>query len=74
MLHRHHIIPRHAGGTDDPSNIEVLSVEDHALRHKQLYEEYGRKEDYIAWQALSKQITVEEAKLQIARKIGRAHV
>ena len=21
LKHKHHIIPRHAGGTDDPSNI-----------------------------------------------------
>jgi hypothetical protein len=28
MTHRHHIIPRHAGGSDDPSNIVELTVED----------------------------------------------
>ena len=42
FYHRHHIIPRHAGGTDDPSNIIELSVEEHAEAHRILYEQYGR--------------------------------
>lgn len=55
MKHRHHIIPRHAGGTDDPSNLVYLTIEEHALAHKVLYEQYGREQDRIAWLALSKQ-------------------
>jgi hypothetical protein len=54
-LHKHHIIPRHAGGTDDPANIVELSVEDHAEAHRILYEQHGRWQDYAAWQGLSKQ-------------------
>lgn len=26
MKHKHHIIPKHAGGTDDASNIVELTV------------------------------------------------
>ena len=36
-MHSHHIIPKHIGGTDDPSNIIELTVEEHAaaiLREK----------------------------------------
>lgn len=60
--HKHHIIPRHAGGTDDISNIIELTVEAHAEAHKVLYEAHGRWQDKAAWQALSGQITGDEAR------------
>ena len=60
MSHKHHIIPRHAGGTDDPSNLIELSVFDHAEAHRILYEEYGRWQDYVAWQGLAKLSPKEE--------------
>ena len=28
MKHKHHIIPKHAGGTDDPDNLIELSIID----------------------------------------------
>lgn len=52
MKHKHHIIPRHAGGTDDPSNLVELTVAEHAQAHKELYEQHGRTEDYLAWKGL----------------------
>lgn len=30
MKHIHHIIPRHMGGTDDPSNLIELTIQEHA--------------------------------------------
>ena len=60
MTHVHHIVPRHMGGTDEPSNLIELTVEEHAEAHRVLYETYGKKEDYIAWKGLSKQIGKEE--------------
>ena len=61
MKHKHHIIPKHAGGTNDPSNIILLSVEEHAETHQVLYEKYGRWQDRMAWKVLSGQITNQEA-------------
>jgi len=52
-LHKHHIIPRHAGGTDDPSNIIKLTIEEHAKAHKKLYKKYNRWQDRVAWLSLS---------------------
>lgn len=49
------------GGTDDPSNLVRLTIEEHAEAHRKLYEEHGNKFDYIAYMALSKQIGYEEA-------------
>ena len=60
IYHKHHIIPRHAGGTDDTSNIIKLSIEDHAEAHRILYEEHGRWQDEMAWKALSGQIPYAE--------------
>jgi len=53
VLHKHHIIPRHAGGNDDPSNIIELTIEEHAEAHRKLYEQYNKREDYIAWKGLA---------------------
>jgi hypothetical protein len=69
MKHKHHIVPKHAGGTDDSSNIIELSIEDHAEAHKILYEQHGRWQDKIAWLALSGQIEVEEA-IRLAQSNG----
>ena len=53
ILHTHHIIPRHAGGTDHPDNLINLTIEEHAATHQQLYEQYGRQEDFLAWKGLA---------------------
>ena len=44
------------GGADDPKNIIELTVEEHALAHKKLYEKYGHWQDKFAWQGLSGQL------------------
>lgn len=61
ITHKHHIIPKHAGGTDDPNNLVELTIEDHAIAHKVLYWFWKREEDNIAWLALSGQINSYEA-------------
>jgi hypothetical protein len=61
IYHKHHIVPRHAGGTDHPSNLIELTIEDHAEAHRILYEKYGRWQDEVAWKSLTKQITCAEA-------------
>ncbi len=73
--HKHHIIPKHMGGTDDSSNLIELSVADHAEAHRKLFEEYGCWQDEIAWKALSGQITSDQARREATRRawLGRTH-
>lgn len=65
--HTHHIIPRHIGGTDDPSNLVELTVEEHAEAHRVLFETYGRWQDEVAWKTLSGQISNYEATQEVRR-------
>lgn len=69
------------GGTDDPSNLIELTVEDHAEAHRKLWEQYGNWQDEIAWKALSGQIKKEDFHNEIRRTrmlgnkiwLGRKH-
>lgn len=53
IYHVHHIVPKHMGGTDEPSNLITLTIEEHAEAHRALYEQYGKIEDLWAFQLLS---------------------
>ena len=63
IYHKHHIVPRHMGGTDDSKNLIKVNTALHAFLHKLLWEEHGNQYDFIAWKCLSGQITNEEANI-----------
>ena len=69
--HRHHMIPRHAGGTDDTSNLVRVNLPMHAMLHKIRWEEIGDEYDKIAWLTLSGQIGKEEASNKARRAASR---
>lgn len=69
IYHKHHIVPKHAGGTDEPSNLILLTIEEHAEAHRILYETHGRWQDKVAWLTLSKQISCGEA-IKIAQSLS----
>ena len=71
MLHKHHKIPKHSGGSDDPENIVYLTPEEHAEAHKKLYEETGNKYDFLAWKGLAGQIGKDEILKQIDSENGK---
>lgn len=60
IYHKHHIIPRHMNGSDDPSNLVELTIKEHAEAHRKLFEEFGKIEDRLAWLALSGQLNMDE--------------
>lgn len=63
IYHIHHIIPKHMGGTNDESNLVKLSISEHANAHYELWQEYKKEEDLIAWRMLSGQISSAEARI-----------
>jgi hypothetical protein len=73
--HKHHIIPKHMGGTDEPENIVEITIEEHANIHKQLWEDLGHWQDEVAYRMLSGQISAYEATIQAIKKTqtGRKH-
>lgn len=74
MKHKHHIIPKYAGESDDLSNLIYLSVEDHANAHKALYEQHGHWQDLVAYQGLAGIIPHEEAvRLACGHFKGKKH-
>lgn len=74
ITHRHHIIPRHAGGGDSDGNYITLTVEEHAEAHRVLYEKHGRWQDKVAWLSLSRQMTQDDARAEARRKaVGDFH-
>jgi hypothetical protein len=69
MKHKHHIIPKHAGGSDDPSNIVELTIEEHAEAHRVLWEQHGRTGDFVAWKMLSgKNEEAELGRIELAKQ------
>lgn len=71
MSHKHHIIPKHMGGSNDSSNIIELSVEEHAEAHRILFEKHGYIQDYIAWKGLTGCITKEQIIKEISSVNGK---
>ena len=72
IYHRHHVVPKHAGGTDDPSNMTCpLTIQEHAEHHRYRYEMTGDAYDRIAWQALIGMIPKQEAIRQMLIETGR---
>jgi len=63
--HKHHIIPKHMGGSDDEDNLILLTIEEHASAHLELYKKYNKHEDYVAYLFLKgdEQAWVERSKL-----------
>ena len=60
IYHKHHLLPTHDGGTDDPHNIVKVNIPLHIMLHKIRWQELGQWQDEIAYKALSGQIDSQE--------------
>jgi hypothetical protein len=73
LMHKHHIIPRYMGGTNDKDNLVEVSITQHAMFHYCNYQLWNNIEDYVAWRGLSHQVSQAEfliEKFKIFGKIG----
>lgn len=59
-LHRHHIIPKHSGGTDDESNFTYLTPREHVIAHYLLWRIYKNPNDLRSMQMLGAELTIEQ--------------
>lgn len=70
---KHHIIPKHCGGSDEDSNLVVLTYRQHTFAHRLLWKAFGYPQDRLAWKLMS---SIEEDKkfslCQMAGTIGGA--
>lgn len=71
MKHKHHIVPRHMNGSDDPENLIELTIEEHAEAHRILFEQHGRWEDELAWKGLAGLISKEEIIKKVLSEAGK---
>jgi hypothetical protein len=73
LKHKHHIVPRYEGGSDDPSNLVELTPTQHAMWHFAEWQRKGREEDRLAWRGLSGHYSKEEIMLA-AYRLGHARM
>ena len=71
IWHKHHIVPKHAGGADDSANIIKCNVAMHSFLHKIRWEELGEEYDRLAWLGLEGILSKQEIILEAAREGGR---
>jgi hypothetical protein len=79
MTHKHHIVPRHMTGDvydNSPDNITPpISVAMHAALHKDLFEYYGKTEDFLAWKNLEgSALKGIEFTLEYREKLSKSHL
>jgi len=65
--HKHHVVPTHAGGTDDPSNLVKVNKAMHAFMHRLRYRETGDYYDCCAANLLSGDWTAEQARQEACK-------
>lgn len=59
-LHKHHIIPRHTGGSDEDSNLTYLTVREHIIAHFLLWKIHKNPNDLRAMHMLGAELTVDQ--------------
>lgn len=57
-LHRHHIIPKHAGGQDEETNYTYLTPREHIVAHYLLWRIYRNPNDLRSMKMLGANLTV----------------
>jgi hypothetical protein len=59
-LHRHHITPKHSGGTDEDCNFTYLTPREHVIAHYLLWRAYKNPNDLRSMYMLGAKLTTEQ--------------
>jgi hypothetical protein len=74
-FHKHHIIPKCFGGSDDENNLVLLHPVDHMIQHFVNYKMYGRWQDAAAAKLLGYKsnfdFSEKEIELRSKTKLGK---
>lgn len=62
-IHRHHIIPKHSGGTDDDSNFTYLTIREHIIAHFLLWKIHKNPNDLRSMKMLGAKLTYEQRRV-----------
>lgn len=62
-IHRHHIIPKHFGGTDSEDNYTYLSVREHIIAHFLLWKIYKNPNDLRSMKMLGAKLSPAQRKI-----------
>lgn len=62
-LHRHHIIPKHSGGTDNLENYTYLTIREHIIAHFLLWKMHKNINDLRAMKMLGAKLTTQHRKI-----------
>lgn len=57
-LHKHHIIPKHSGGSDDENNFTYLTVREHIIAHFLLWKIHKNPNDLRSMKMLGANLSV----------------
>ena len=79
IYHKHHIIPRSSGGSDDKDNIVTLEYKHHVLAHYILYKSNPTNANWVAYRLMSgidenKKKVVEQLKLEAISKRDNSNI
>jgi hypothetical protein len=67
----HHIIPRFEGGSNDPSNLVVLTYNDHAIAHYIRWIVYAKKQDKLAYEfMIGQSVDIRKERASLGGSIG----
>jgi len=71
MKHKHHLIPKYLGGSNEPQNLVEDSPTQHSMFHYCNWCLWGNDQDKIAWKALAGYSTKEEIIHQVISLAGK---
>lgn len=71
IKHKHHLIPKYLGGSNEPQNLVEVSPTQHAMFHYCNWCLWGNEEDKIAWRALAGYSSKEEIIEQVISLAGK---